>query len=201
MPVMFWAPFFFVNLISEQLLVISFWRQCLWPSVYGSFLGITTMVIALGFWAFNWICCTLTCSSNVWAVLHLSISCTLACIFSCDLSPLFVNDLLLSLQLNILQRGLSTAWVLFWFVARFLSLFLSSSSFFCLDSSVLTPIKGLCLRQWLTSVKAESCYSSYTHLRGLVRFMNSSVTYIHQGGILLLSLLAYTLISSCRWLH
>ena len=57
----------------------------------------------------------------------------------------------------------------------------------------LAPTKGLCLRQWLTPVKAESRYWTYTRSRDVVMFMDSSVTYICQGGILLLGPLTYTL--------
>ena len=55
---MIWAPFFFVNLIPEQLIVVLFWKQCLWPSVYGFLMKHT-------------------CLTDVLADLHSSIFCTL----------------------------------------------------------------------------------------------------------------------------
>ena len=42
-------------------------------------------------------------------------------------------------------------------------------------------------RQWGTSVKAGFSFVTYPHLRNFVKYMVSSVTYIHQGGILLLN--------------
>ena len=42
-------------------------------------------------------------------------------------------------------------------------------------------------RQWRTSIKAEFSFVTYPHLRNFIKYMVSSVTYIRQGGILLLS--------------
>ena len=42
-------------------------------------------------------------------------------------------------------------------------------------------------RQWGTSVKAGFSFVTYPHLRNFVKYMVSSVTYIHQGEILLLN--------------
>ena len=43
---MFWALFFFVNLIPEQLYVIPFGRECLWPNIYGFLIEFTAYLLA-----------------------------------------------------------------------------------------------------------------------------------------------------------
>ena len=93
----------------------------------------------------------------------------------------------------ILWKGLDTAWVLFRFVARFLSLFFS---FLCGFVSSLNPsgeilslalARGLRL-QWLVPVEARPSRLTYVLLQGtFFAFMASLVTYIHQSGILSLS--------------
>ena len=120
---------FFFNLFWEQC----FLAQCLWVFRKNK----DNCPLFLGFnWFYDFVLtclcdCTLL-SPDMFVVFCAHPYLALSKTFSCDPFPPFVTDLLLSLQLTILPRGLSTAWVLFWFVARFLSLFLSPFFYFFL---------------------------------------------------------------------
>ena len=116
--------------------------------------------------------------------------------FLAVISP-FVNDLFV---ISILWKGLDTAWVLFWFVARFLSLFffsLSSLPLFFVDSSIAWICQARSCHLHL--LKDCACVNGlFSSRRGLltwlvfiqgifVALLASLVTYIRQSGILSLS--------------
>ena len=107
---------------------------------------------------------------------------------------------MICLSLSILWKGLDTTWVLFWFVARFLSLFffsLSSLPLFFVDSSIAWIRQAGSCRLHL--LKDCACVNGlFSSRRGLltwlvfiqgifVAFLASLVTYIRQSGILSLS--------------
>ena len=146
------GPFFFVNLISEQLIVILFWKQCLWPSVYGFLIEYTYLL------------------SDVLAILHSSIFCTWTWIFSCDLS---IRQWSVTYSqsfrwawiqpeccFDLLQGSCPFSFSPFLFCGFVSSLNPSS------EILSLAPAKGLRL-QWLVPVEAGPSRLTYTHSRDI----------------------------------